>query len=110
MSEWAAKGARWLLFAAALFLVVGVACRQAAAPAAPTAPAAPVGPKEPVKVDVAKMTEYFKGKTVELFIGYAPGGGYDIKGRLFVEYFCLLSSVFCLIRPSTARPIPFRAS
>lgn len=52
-------------------------------PAEKAAPAA----KDAPKVDASKMAEYFSGKTIELYIGYAPGGGYDIRGRIFAEFF-----------------------
>ena len=29
---------------------------------------------------------YYAGKTIEIIIGYAPGGGADIEGRLFAKY------------------------
>jgi tripartite-type tricarboxylate transporter receptor subunit TctC len=77
---------RVLLGLATLVLILGVGCRQSSAPAPTAASGGQAASKAPVKVDVTKMTEYFKGKTVELFIGYGPGGGYDIRGRLFVEY------------------------
>ena len=31
--------------------------------------------------------DFYKGKTLRIVIGYAPGGGYDIYGRLFAEHF-----------------------
>ena len=33
------------------------------------------------------IADYFKGKTMRIVIGYAPGGGYDIYGRVFAEHF-----------------------
>jgi tripartite-type tricarboxylate transporter receptor subunit TctC len=30
--------------------------------------------------------EFFKGKTVEMVIGYTPGGGYDVYGRLVARF------------------------
>ena len=33
------------------------------------------------------IADFYKGKTLRIVIGYAPGGGYDIYGRLFAEYF-----------------------
>jgi tripartite-type tricarboxylate transporter receptor subunit TctC len=33
------------------------------------------------------MRAHFEGKTIELYIGYAAGGGYDIRGRIFAEFF-----------------------
>ncbi len=31
-------------------------------------------------------TDYFKGKSVRVIVGYAPGGGYDVYARLLVEH------------------------
>lgn len=33
------------------------------------------------------VADFYKGKTLRIVIGYAPGGGYDIYGRVFAEYF-----------------------
>lgn len=30
--------------------------------------------------------DFYKGKTVELYIGYSPGGGYDVYGRLLARH------------------------
>jgi tripartite-type tricarboxylate transporter receptor subunit TctC len=76
----------WLVVAAAVCLLIGSACRQAGG-ATTGAPTATTSGQAAANVDVARMAEYFKGKTIDLYIGYAPGGGYDIKGRLFVEFF-----------------------
>jgi tripartite-type tricarboxylate transporter receptor subunit TctC len=54
-----------------------------AAKPAPTTAAAAAKPA----VDNAKIAEQFAGKTIDLYIGYAPGGGYDIRGRIFAEFF-----------------------
>src|SRR5215204_1177956 len=54
-----------------------------AAKPAPTTAAAVSKPA----VDNAKVAEQFAGKTIDLYIGYAPGGGYDIRGRIFAEFF-----------------------
>lgn len=32
------------------------------------------------------VEEFYKGKTIELFIGYTPGGGYDAYGRLVARH------------------------
>ena len=53
------------------------AAKTEASAAKPAAPA----------VDKAKIAEQFSGKTIDLYIGYAPGGGYDIRGRIFAEFF-----------------------
>jgi tripartite-type tricarboxylate transporter receptor subunit TctC len=31
--------------------------------------------------------EYFRGKTIKIYVGYGPGGGNDITARLFAEFF-----------------------
>ena len=33
------------------------------------------------------IADFYKGKTLRIVIGYAPGGGYDIYGRAFAEFF-----------------------
>ncbi len=33
------------------------------------------------------VADFYKGKTLRIIIGYAPGGGYDIYGRVFAESF-----------------------
>jgi tripartite-type tricarboxylate transporter receptor subunit TctC len=79
---------RVLLGLTCLLLAYGIACRQPSSGSTTSASTAEPGAAKPtVSVDKAKMAEYFKGKTIELFIGYAPGGGYDIRGRLFADYF-----------------------
>src|SRR6516225_12501677 len=30
--------------------------------------------------------EFYRGKTLRMIIGYGPGGGYDIYGRLVAEF------------------------
>jgi tripartite-type tricarboxylate transporter receptor subunit TctC len=86
MSHIIGRFRRPLLAGLASLLLIGVACRQPAS-STTTAPTTQAASKEAVKVDTAKMAEYFKDKTLQLFIGYGPGGGYDIRGRIFVEYF-----------------------
>lgn len=34
-----------------------------------------------------QIADFYKGKTMRIIIGYAPGGGYDIYGRIFAEHF-----------------------
>ena len=61
---------------------------EAAKPAEPAKPAAEAAkPAAKPAVDNAKIAEMFNGKTIDLYIGYAPGGGYDIRGRIFAEFF-----------------------
>jgi len=38
----------------------------------------------PVKADA--VAEFYRGKTLRMLIGYGPGGGYDIYGRLVAEF------------------------
>ena len=33
------------------------------------------------------VADFYKGKTLRVVIGYSPGGGYDIYGRVFAEHF-----------------------
>lgn len=33
------------------------------------------------------IADFYSGKTLRVIIGYAPGGGYDIYGRVFAEHF-----------------------
>src|SRR6516165_12230010 len=32
------------------------------------------------------VAEFYRGKTLRMIIGYGPGGGYDIYGRLVAEF------------------------
>jgi tripartite-type tricarboxylate transporter receptor subunit TctC len=32
------------------------------------------------------VAEFYRGKTLRIMIGYGPGGGYDLYGRLFAEF------------------------
>ena len=32
------------------------------------------------------VTDFYRGKTLRMLIGYGPGGGYDIYGRLVAEF------------------------
>lgn len=54
-----------------------VTCSILLAAAATVAPAAAQDP----------IADFYKGKTLRIIIGYAPGGGYDIYGRVFAESF-----------------------
>jgi tripartite-type tricarboxylate transporter receptor subunit TctC len=40
----------------------------------------------PADVQADPVTDFYKGKTVRMVIGYGPGGGYDIYGRLAAEF------------------------
>jgi tripartite-type tricarboxylate transporter receptor subunit TctC len=37
-------------------------------------------------VQADELTDFYRGKTVRVIIGYGPGGGYDIYGRLAAEF------------------------
>jgi tripartite-type tricarboxylate transporter receptor subunit TctC len=63
------------------------AAKPTDAPKTEAKPAAPAAAKPAPAVDNAKIAEMFSGKTIDLYIGYAPGGGYDIRGRIFAEFF-----------------------
>ena len=30
----------------------------------------------------ASVADFYKGKTIKLFVGFSPGGGFDIVGRI----------------------------
>src|SRR5215472_2364301 len=34
----------------------------------------------------ASVADFYRGKTVTLFVGYGPGGGYDVIGRLVARH------------------------
>src|SRR6187551_2248891 len=38
-----------------------------------------------VPVQAEPIEEFYRGKTLRMLIGYGPGGGYDIYGRLVAE-------------------------
>ncbi|MGH7844903.1 MAG: hypothetical protein ACREQW_07015, partial [Candidatus Binatia bacterium] len=33
-----------------------------------------------------EAAEYFRGKTIKIYVGYRPGGGNDITARIFTEF------------------------
>jgi tripartite-type tricarboxylate transporter receptor subunit TctC len=39
-----------------------------------------------VPVQAEPIEEFYRGKTLRMLIGYGPGGGYDIYGRLVAEF------------------------
>src|SRR5215203_5531433 len=39
-----------------------------------------------VPVQAEPIEEFYLGKTLRMLIGYGPGGGYDIYGRLVAEF------------------------
>lgn len=85
-------------------VMLGVACAPVAAP--PQKPAAsepkptsvaaksaeqpaPTSPAQALSKPQEKPPEpvSFEGKTIDLYIPFAAGGGYDIRGRIFAEFF-----------------------
>ena len=38
----------------------------------------------PAKADA--VTDFYKGKNIQLVVGYGPGGGYDIYARLIARF------------------------
>ena len=45
-----------------------------------------MAPGEPTPTPSRDMEAYFSGKTIKVVVGFAPGGGYDVFGRLFAKY------------------------
>jgi tripartite-type tricarboxylate transporter receptor subunit TctC len=41
-------------------------------------------PALPARAD--PVADFYRGKTIRLYIGYGPGGGYDLYGRLVAEF------------------------
>jgi len=37
-------------------------------------------------VQAEPIADFYRGKTLRMLIGYGPGGGYDIYGRLVAEF------------------------
>jgi len=40
----------------------------------------------PLPTQAQPVAEFYRGKTLRMLIGYGPGGGYDIYGRLVAEF------------------------
>src|SRR5262244_4045628 len=40
----------------------------------------------PSQVRADPVADFYRGKTLRMLIGYGPGGGYDIYGRLVAEF------------------------
>ena len=38
------------------------------------------------KLNADPIADFYRGKTIRMFIGYGPGGGYDLYGRLVAEF------------------------
>jgi tripartite-type tricarboxylate transporter receptor subunit TctC len=58
--------------------------RMARLALAPAALLAALLAASPLKAD--PIADFYRGKTMKVIIGYAPGGGYDIYGRLAAEF------------------------
>jgi tripartite-type tricarboxylate transporter receptor subunit TctC len=43
-----------------------------------------LGPSAPVQAD--PIADFYNGKTVRMLIGYGPGGGYDLYGRVVAQF------------------------
>ena len=43
-----------------------------------------LGPTAPVQAD--PIADFYNGKTVRMLIGYGPGGGYDLYGRVVAQF------------------------
>src|SRR5262245_35239856 len=39
-----------------------------------------------VPIQAQPVADFYRGKTLRMLIGYGPGGGYDIYGRLVAEF------------------------
>jgi tripartite-type tricarboxylate transporter receptor subunit TctC len=39
-----------------------------------------------VPTQAEPVADFYRGKTLRMLIGYGPGGGYDIYGRLVAEF------------------------
>ena len=81
---------RWL--SVALVALLTIACTSAATPAATSAPPAAAKPTNAVALATTAPTPAsaptsapavdFRGRTVHVIVGYAPGGGFDATARL----------------------------
>jgi tripartite-type tricarboxylate transporter receptor subunit TctC len=39
-----------------------------------------------VPMQAEPIADFYRGKTLRMLVGYGPGGGYDIYGRLVAEF------------------------
>src|SRR6185436_15728338 len=38
-------------------------------------------------VEAEPVADFYRGKTISLYVGFPPGGGYDLYSRVFAPYF-----------------------
>jgi len=76
----------------AALLPVAAACAPAVPPSPPPAPAAPVpaaptpDPAVAARAAEAALADFYKGKTVQILVGFAAGGGYDTYSRVIAKH------------------------
>ena len=76
-----------LLWLGALVAMI-VGCQQRAAPTGASIQQSPVASAvaSDKSFDEKTVADFYKGKTVRIIVGYAPGGGYDTYSRLIGRY------------------------
>ena len=61
--------------------------KAAATPAATSAPAKPAAsPAAKAAFDEQAVADFYRGKTIRIIVGFAPGGGFDTYSRLIAKY------------------------
>jgi len=58
----------------------------------------------PAPIQAQPVAAFYHGKTLRMIIGYGPGGGYDIYGRLVAEF------LHRALRDAARRPADLRGS
>jgi tripartite-type tricarboxylate transporter receptor subunit TctC len=71
------------LLALALMIFLATAC---AAPSSPAQPAPAASAPASAAPEANAVAAFYRGKTVRLVIGFAPGGGYDTYARLIARH------------------------
>ncbi|MEX2599481.1 MAG: hypothetical protein WD533_07485 [Dehalococcoidia bacterium] len=85
------------MFLCAIVMAVAVACGTAEPEPTPTPTPISGGAVDPTATPDSSepgdpqgedpdLTDHFAGETVEIFVGFSPGGGYDTFSRLFALY------------------------